>query len=277
MDTHGAEEWHYLTWFLSGLLWLLAENKLKWVRAEAGRTFRRLWCRNPDGRWWWLEPGWLQRMLVELWIYFEGRTENCLWSKETKRGTFLAVQWLRLCTSTAGVTGLIPGQGTKIPHAVQCSWKKKKEKERKRERSKTTPRILGLSSRKAGDVIHWAAEDNERRIHLESVKFEMPITCPSENIEETNIMPGFTNINPFNPRNNPWDREHSWPHFTGEDWDSERMSDLPKVTKPGGSGTGQLGFKPKPWGAECMLFYTILPLSWENTHTHTHTSLIPIT
>ena len=30
-------------------------------------------------------------------------------------GTFLVVQWLRLCTSKAKGMGLIPGQGTKIP------------------------------------------------------------------------------------------------------------------------------------------------------------------
>ena len=42
-------------------------------------------------------------------------------------GTSLAVQWLRLCTSTAGGTGSIPGQGTKIPHAMQCNQKKKKK------------------------------------------------------------------------------------------------------------------------------------------------------
>ena len=34
-------------------------------------------------------------------------------------GTSLVVQWLRPCASTAGGTGLIPGQGTKIPHAKQ--------------------------------------------------------------------------------------------------------------------------------------------------------------
>ena len=34
-------------------------------------------------------------------------------------GTSLGVQWLRLCPSTAGGTSLIPGQGTKIPHAVE--------------------------------------------------------------------------------------------------------------------------------------------------------------
>ena len=33
-------------------------------------------------------------------------------------GPSLAVQWLGLRASTAGGTGLIPGQGTKIPHAV---------------------------------------------------------------------------------------------------------------------------------------------------------------
>ena len=41
-------------------------------------------------------------------------------------GTPLAVQWLRLHASTAGGTGLIPGQGTKIPHATRCGKKKKK-------------------------------------------------------------------------------------------------------------------------------------------------------
>ena len=40
----------------------------------------------------------------------------------------LAVQWLRLPASNAGDVGLIPGQGTKIPHAEQHSQKKKKER-----------------------------------------------------------------------------------------------------------------------------------------------------
>ena len=39
------------------------------------------------------------------------------------KGTSLAVQWLRLCASTAGGMGLIPGQGTKILHAAQHSQK----------------------------------------------------------------------------------------------------------------------------------------------------------
>ena len=33
------------------------------------------------------------------------------------------VQWLRLCTSNAGGMGLIPGQGTEIPHATRCGLK----------------------------------------------------------------------------------------------------------------------------------------------------------
>ena len=44
----------------------------------------------------------------------------------TKRiRTSLAVKWLRLWASTTGGTGSIPGQGTKIPHAMWCSQKKK--------------------------------------------------------------------------------------------------------------------------------------------------------
>ena len=40
--------------------------------------------------------------------------------KERKnyKGTSLAVQWLRLCTSSVGGAGSIPGRGTKIPHAA---------------------------------------------------------------------------------------------------------------------------------------------------------------
>ena len=35
--------------------------------------------------------------------------------KKEWAGTSLAIQWLRLCVSTAGGTGSIPGRGTKIP------------------------------------------------------------------------------------------------------------------------------------------------------------------
>ena len=39
------------------------------------------------------------------------------------------VQWLRLCTSTAGGMGLIPDQGTKILHATMSSQTKIKNKQ----------------------------------------------------------------------------------------------------------------------------------------------------
>ena len=42
-------------------------------------------------------------------------------------GTSLVVRWLRSCASMAGSTGSIPGQGTKVTHAMWCGQKKKKE------------------------------------------------------------------------------------------------------------------------------------------------------
>ena len=42
--------------------------------------------------------------------------------------TPLVVQWFGLHAFTAGATGLMPGQGTKIPPAEWCGQKKKKKK-----------------------------------------------------------------------------------------------------------------------------------------------------
>ena len=47
--------------------------------------------------------------------------------QEINGGTSLVAQWLRLHVSTAGGLDSIPGQGTKIPHALQVWPKKKKE------------------------------------------------------------------------------------------------------------------------------------------------------
>ena len=44
-------------------------------------------------------------------------------------GTSLVVQWLRLCSSTSGGLGSIPGQGNKIWLATWHGPKKKKKKE----------------------------------------------------------------------------------------------------------------------------------------------------
>ena len=46
-------------------------------------------------------------------------------------GTSLVVQWLRLCTPSAGDTGSIPGWGTKILYVVGHKKKKKKERKKK--------------------------------------------------------------------------------------------------------------------------------------------------
>ena len=54
-----------------------------------------------------------------------------MYIKETE--TFLAVQWLRLCTSNVGGLGSIPGWGTKIPCAI---WYSQKERKRKRNKDK---------------------------------------------------------------------------------------------------------------------------------------------
>ena len=64
------------------------------------------------------------------WRLRNERTSANVWIKGSFRnqilvGTSLAVQWLRLSTSIAGGAGLIPGQGTKIPHAARCGRKKK--------------------------------------------------------------------------------------------------------------------------------------------------------
>ena len=49
-----------------------------------------------------------------------GKTKKIL--QFERRGTSLAVQWLRLRNFTAGGAGSIPGQGTKILHAMQFGW-----------------------------------------------------------------------------------------------------------------------------------------------------------
>ena len=41
------------------------------------------------------------------------------WLKYHTMGTSWVEQWLRLCASTAGGVGSIPGWRTKIPHAGQ--------------------------------------------------------------------------------------------------------------------------------------------------------------
>ena len=65
---------------------------------------------------------------AKFWLLFP-----CTWLKEEFKEemwwTSLVVQWLRLCASTTGGLGSIPGQGTKILHATWCNQKIKKKAE----------------------------------------------------------------------------------------------------------------------------------------------------
>ena len=47
-------------------------------------------------------------------------------------GTSLAVQWLKLHPSNVGGMGLIPGQGTNIPHALRHDQKSPPDKQLKK-------------------------------------------------------------------------------------------------------------------------------------------------
>ena len=65
-------------------------------------------------------------------------------------GTSLVGQWLKVCFSTTGGTGSIPGQETKILHAVQHSGKKKEMALVQRRQSSSRvkgPNVQGLPSR----------------------------------------------------------------------------------------------------------------------------------
>ena len=53
------------------------------------------------------------------------------------------VQWLGLGVSTVRETGLIPGQGTRIPHAAKGKKKKKSQSIKKKTRSPSSRIELG--------------------------------------------------------------------------------------------------------------------------------------
>ena len=70
------------------------------------------------------EMVWQHPAKIKMHSCFEGNLSATKYST----GTSLAVQWLRVCTSTAGGTGSIPGRGIRIPHAVWCSQQNKTHK-----------------------------------------------------------------------------------------------------------------------------------------------------
>ena len=63
---------------------------------------------------------WNLKVYKEQLVRKVGKDINVGWLKEQWQGTSLAIQWLRLHTSTAGDQGSIPDWGTKILHATQC-------------------------------------------------------------------------------------------------------------------------------------------------------------
>ena len=78
-----------------------------------------LWASNRDKAYWTGGTGLLLHFIIQgkLWP-FDLKKKN-LFQKYKRLGTSLAVQWLRLHTSTIEGTGSTSGQGTKIPHAIQ--------------------------------------------------------------------------------------------------------------------------------------------------------------
>ena len=64
----------------------------------------------------------IQSILVLKKIFFKINKKKRK-EKKVVIGTSLAVQWLRLCTSTKERVGSIPGLGTKIPHVAWHSQK----------------------------------------------------------------------------------------------------------------------------------------------------------
>ena len=64
---------------------------------------------------------------------------------KSRKGTFLAVQWLKLCTSTAAAWVRSLVQGAKIPRAT---WAKKINKQRVKVKNKNQVMIYNLQNRK---------------------------------------------------------------------------------------------------------------------------------
>ena len=72
------------------------------------------------------------------WVYQAGlkHTFSIIWAlaclviQKEWMGNSLGIQWLRLHAPSAGGTGLIPDQGTKIPHAAQRGQKKRNKGKR---------------------------------------------------------------------------------------------------------------------------------------------------
>ena len=97
----------------------------------------------------------LSEHLPGVWACAQRHSDN---KKVHSTGTSLLVQWLRLCASTAGGTGSIPEWGTKIPHATQCSQKKREVRS-----TETQEQVYPLM-----------------HTHTQHTRPHEPMACPSE-------------------------------------------------------------------------------------------------
>ena len=77
--------------------------------------------------------------LLNLWLHFVSQG-----SISPSTGTCLDIQWLKFCTSKAESTSLIPGRGTKIPHAT---WPKEKRKKK--------TQVILYKHQEDADILLW--------------------------------------------------------------------------------------------------------------------------
>ena len=80
--------------------------------------------------------------------------------------------WLRLHASNAGGVGSIPGQGTKIPHAVWHSQKKKKVRVSPRERTHK-PRGISVTPPNISDSKIWAPVTTLKRRRIKATRYKI--------------------------------------------------------------------------------------------------------
>ena len=74
-------------------------------------------------------------------------------------GTSLVVQRLRLCASTAGGAGSIPGLGIKIPHAAWFSQRNKKNPKQTKKQSHTASERGSGSRQSQSLTVPYGAQD----------------------------------------------------------------------------------------------------------------------
>ena len=86
-------------------------------------------------------------------------------NKKKRRGTSLSVQWLRLLASDAEGMGSIPSQGSKIPHMLHGTAKKKERKDMACSGNNQSLRLT--QARKSGNV----AGKNMKRLGYHGKKF----------------------------------------------------------------------------------------------------------